>query len=44
MELESATQRSEAYKAKLLSVLKDLEEQKLKTLVKVQNVRLNLKG
>ncbi|KAH7530548.1 hypothetical protein JRO89_XSUnG0020900 [Xanthoceras sorbifolium] len=44
VELECASQRCEAYRVKLLAVLKDMEEQKLKMLVKVQNVRLNLKG
>ncbi|XP_015872146.2 protein FAR1-RELATED SEQUENCE 5 [Ziziphus jujuba] len=42
-ELENASQRCEAYRAKLLSVLKDMEERKLKISVNVQNVRLNLK-
>ncbi|KAL6349631.1 hypothetical protein AAG906_035792 [Vitis piasezkii] len=36
--------RSEAYRASLLAVLKDMEEEKLKIVVKVQNTRLNLKG
>ncbi|KAJ4702361.1 Protein FAR1-RELATED SEQUENCE like [Melia azedarach] len=44
VELENASQRCEAYRTKLLAVLKDMEEQKLKMLVKVENVRLNLKG
>ncbi|KAK1554851.1 hypothetical protein Q3G72_018320 [Acer saccharum] len=44
VELECASQRCEAYRVKLLAVLKDMEEQKLKMLVKVQNVKLNLKG
>ncbi|WKA06875.1 hypothetical protein VitviT2T_024755 [Vitis vinifera] len=43
-ELENASQRSEAYRASLLAVLKDMEEEKLKIAVKVQNTRLNLKG
>ncbi|XP_057975598.1 protein FAR1-RELATED SEQUENCE 5-like isoform X2 [Malania oleifera] len=42
-ELENASQRCEAYRATLLAVLKDMEEQKLKISVKVQNARLNLK-
>lgn len=43
-ELENASQRCEAYRANLLAVLKDMEEQKLKISVKVQNVRLNCRG
>lgn len=43
-ELENASQRCEAYRAKLSVVLKNLEEQKLKISVKVQNVRLNLRS
>ncbi|RVW51228.1 Protein FAR1-related sequence 9 [Vitis vinifera] len=43
-ELENASQRCEAYRASLLAVLKDMEEEKLKIAVKVQNTRLNLKG
>ncbi|KAJ0085960.1 hypothetical protein Patl1_09324 [Pistacia atlantica] len=43
VELENASQQCEAYRTKLMAVLKDTEEQKLKMLVKVQNVRLNLK-
>ncbi|XP_062098736.1 protein FAR1-RELATED SEQUENCE 5-like [Humulus lupulus] len=42
-ELEDASQRCEAYRAKLLAVLKDMEERKLKISVNVQNVRLNLR-
>ncbi|OVA00705.1 FAR1 DNA binding domain [Macleaya cordata] len=42
-ELESANERCEVYRANLLAVLKDMEEQKLKLSVKVQNVRLGLK-
>ncbi|CBI40778.3 unnamed protein product, partial [Vitis vinifera] len=42
-ELENASQRCEAYRASLLAVLKDMEEEKLKIAVKVQNTRLNLK-
>ncbi|XP_062029918.1 protein FAR1-RELATED SEQUENCE 5-like [Rosa rugosa] len=42
-ELEIAIQRCEAYQAKLLTILKDMEEQKLKISVNVRNVRLNLK-
>ncbi|KAM5574034.1 protein FAR1-RELATED SEQUENCE 5-like [Rosa sericea] len=42
-ELEIAIQRCEAYQVKLLTILKDMEEQKLKISVNVRNVRLNLK-
>ncbi|KAL3736499.1 hypothetical protein ACJRO7_025446 [Eucalyptus globulus] len=43
-ELANASLQCEEYQRKLLAVLKDVEEQKLKILVKVQNMRLNLKG
>ncbi|XP_021284090.1 protein FAR1-RELATED SEQUENCE 5-like [Herrania umbratica] len=43
VELEDASRRCESYRAKLAAVLKDMEEQKLKMSVKVQNVRLILK-
>ncbi|KAL3597795.1 hypothetical protein D5086_009432 [Populus alba] len=42
-ELEGTNQRCEVYRANLLAVLKDMEEQKLKLSVKVQNARLSLK-
>lgn len=42
-ELESVNQRCEVYRANLLAVLRDMEEQKLKLSVKVQNARLSLK-
>ncbi|XP_039064545.1 protein FAR1-RELATED SEQUENCE 9-like [Hibiscus syriacus] len=42
-ELESINRRCEAYRANLLAVLRDMEEQKLKLSVKVQNARLNLR-
>ncbi|XP_010270590.1 PREDICTED: protein FAR1-RELATED SEQUENCE 5-like [Nelumbo nucifera] len=42
-ELDNANQRCEVYRANLLAILKDMEEQKLKLSVKVQNVRLGLK-
>ncbi|KAK9164836.1 hypothetical protein Scep_000027 [Stephania cephalantha] len=42
-DLESANQRCEIYRMNLLAVLKDMEEQKLKLSVKVQNVKLSLK-
>ncbi|KAG5594279.1 hypothetical protein H5410_035511 [Solanum commersonii] len=41
--LESINQQSEVYRANLLAVLKDMEEEKLKLSVKVQNARLSLK-
>ncbi|OMP05757.1 Zinc finger, PMZ-type [Corchorus olitorius] len=43
MELESTNQRCEVYRSNLLAVLRDMEEQKLKLSVKVQNARLSLK-
>uniref|UniRef100_A0A5B6ZZ28 Protein FAR1-RELATED SEQUENCE n=1 Tax=Davidia involucrata TaxID=16924 RepID=A0A5B6ZZ28_DAVIN len=43
-ELENASQQCIEYRANLLAVLRDMEEQKLKISVKIQNVRLNLKG
>ncbi|KAA8528864.1 hypothetical protein F0562_036219 [Nyssa sinensis] len=43
VELENASQRCEEYRANLLAILRDMEEQKLKISVKVQNVRLSLK-
>ena len=43
VELEDANRRCEGYRAKLVDVLKDMEERKLKMSVKVQNVRLVLK-
>ncbi|XP_054778598.1 protein FAR1-RELATED SEQUENCE 9 isoform X1 [Prosopis cineraria] len=42
-ELRSTNQRCEVYRANLLAVLRDMEEQKLKLSVKVQNARLSLK-
>lgn len=42
-ELESTNQRCEVYRANLLAVLRDMEDQKLKLSVKVQNARLSLK-
>ncbi|MFQ6648600.1 hypothetical protein Gotur_021033 [Gossypium turneri] len=42
-ELESINRRCEVYRANLLGVLRDMEEQKLKLSVKVQNARLNLR-
>ncbi|KAL5557652.1 hypothetical protein UlMin_033863 [Ulmus minor] len=42
-DLENASRRCEAYRVKLLGVLKEMEERKLKILVNVQNVRLNLR-
>ncbi|XP_061367358.1 protein FAR1-RELATED SEQUENCE 9 [Gastrolobium bilobum] len=42
-ELEITNQRCEVYRSNLLAVLRDMEEQKLKLSVKVQNARLSLK-
>ncbi|CAH1433459.1 unnamed protein product [Lactuca virosa] len=42
-ELEDTNKKCEVYRANLLAVLKDMEEQKLKLSVKVQNARLSLK-
>jgi len=42
-ELETTNQRCNVYRANLLAVLKDMEEQKLKLSVKVQNARLSMK-
>ncbi|XWS63224.1 hypothetical protein CRYUN_Cryun06bG0077500 [Craigia yunnanensis] len=42
-ELESTNQRCEVYRTNLLAVVRDMEEQKLKLSVKVQNARLSLK-
>ncbi|GLT87201.1 hypothetical protein SLE2022_052980 [Rubroshorea leprosula] len=42
-ELESVHQRCEVYRSNLLAVLRDMEEEKLKLSVKVQNARLSLK-
>ncbi|KAF8013267.1 hypothetical protein BT93_I1195 [Corymbia citriodora subsp. variegata] len=41
--LESTNQRCEVYRTNLLALLKDMEDQKLKLSVKVQNARLSLK-
>ncbi|XP_062081479.1 protein FAR1-RELATED SEQUENCE 9 [Humulus lupulus] len=42
-EIENTNQRCEVYRTNLLAVLRDMEEQKLKLSVKVQNARLSLK-
>ncbi|XP_047308640.1 protein FAR1-RELATED SEQUENCE 9 [Impatiens glandulifera] len=42
-ELDNTNRRCEVYRANLLGVLRDMEEQKLKLSVKVQNARLSLK-
>lgn len=42
-ELQSTNRRCEVYRANLLAVLRDMEDQKLKLSVKVQNARLSLK-
>ncbi|GKU98206.1 hypothetical protein SLEP1_g11238 [Rubroshorea leprosula] len=41
--LEVASEQCEAYRAKLVAILKDMEEQKLKMKVKVESARVNLK-
>ncbi|KAK7274030.1 hypothetical protein RIF29_15100 [Crotalaria pallida] len=43
-ELESATQRCEAYRQNLVGLLKIMDEQKLKVSVEVHNFRLNLQA
>ncbi|KAK4757139.1 hypothetical protein SAY87_007266 [Trapa incisa] len=42
-ELESMNQRCDVYGKNLLVILRDMEDQKLKLSVKVQNARLSLK-
>lgn len=42
-ELEDASKQCEAYRGKLLGVLKEMEERKLKISVNMENVRLNLR-
>lgn len=42
-ELENTSKRCEVYRANLHAVLKDMEDQKLKLSVKVQNARLSLR-
>ncbi|KAF4373936.1 hypothetical protein F8388_007842 [Cannabis sativa] len=42
-EIENTNQRCEVYRTNLLAVLRDMEEQKLKLSVKVQNAKLSLK-
>ena len=42
-QLERALQKCEVYRANLLSVLKDIEDQKLQLSVKVQNIKLGMK-
>lgn len=42
-QLERARRKCEVYRANLLSVLKDIEEQKLQLSVKVQNIKLGMK-
>ncbi|KAK3034175.1 hypothetical protein RJ639_034315 [Escallonia herrerae] len=42
-QLERAQRKCDAYRANLLSVLKDIEQQKLELTVKVQNIKLSLK-
>lgn len=42
-ELESANRKCEAYRTNLLSVLKEMEDQKLQVSIKVQNIKISLK-
>ncbi|GMN52370.1 hypothetical protein TIFTF001_021521 [Ficus carica] len=42
-QLERARQKQEAYRANLLAVLKDIEQQKLHLSVKVQNIKVGMK-
>lgn len=42
-ELDITNKRCEVYRSNLLAVLRDMEDQKLKLSVKVQNARLSLK-
>ncbi|KAF9602047.1 hypothetical protein IFM89_024804 [Coptis chinensis] len=42
-EVDSANQRCKVYQTKLLAVLKDMEQQKLKLSLKAQSVRVSLK-
>lgn len=42
-EVERTNQRCEVYRAILLALFRDMEDQKLKLSVKVQNARLSLK-
>ncbi|CAK9147673.1 unnamed protein product [Ilex paraguariensis] len=42
-QLERAKRKCEVYRANLLSVLKDIEQQKLQLTVKVQNIKLGMK-
>ncbi|KAM1727627.1 hypothetical protein ACFX12_018238 [Malus domestica] len=42
-QLERARRKCEWYRANLLSVLKDIEEQKLELSVKVENIKLRMK-
>ncbi|KAF9587942.1 hypothetical protein IFM89_006267 [Coptis chinensis] len=42
-ELDRANRKCEVYRANLLSILKDIEEQKLQLTVKVQNIKLGMK-
>lgn len=44
LELETTNRRCEAFRSKLLAVMKDMEEQKLQISVKVQNERLNFRN
>ncbi|KAG6778249.1 hypothetical protein POTOM_018103 [Populus tomentosa] len=43
-ELEYANRKCEVYRANLLSVLKDIEDHKLQLSIKVQSIKISLKG
>ncbi|CAN1156483.1 Protein FAR1-RELATED SEQUENCE 9 [Linum perenne] len=43
MELERINERSQVYRSSLVAVLRDMEDQKLKLSLKVQNARLSMK-
>ncbi|KAH8510143.1 hypothetical protein H0E87_007895 [Populus deltoides] len=43
-ELEYANRKCEVYRANLLSVLKDIEDHKLQLSIKVQSIKISMKG
>ncbi|KAH1163276.1 hypothetical protein GYH30_001698 [Glycine max] len=42
-QLDRGRRKCEVYRSNLLSILKDIEEQKLQLSVKVQNIKLEMK-
>lgn len=42
-ELELSNRKCEAYRTNLLSLLKEMEDQKLQVSIKVQNIKISLK-